>query len=466
MTNYKNEIERLLCLYFPQYPPLEYRNISPISNTYLMETNLFDINIRSFTSFNNLVEAEEETAKLCVDLLTSFLSALKMDFNDDDKISNIGLKEVFDPLIKFMKEFKPKSISVDNFEGANEVISEDKWRLSFVAEEMVGPLLDNIQEDHGRKKEFTIDEIANYCNNGISPFEKIIEIQDSTSNIAEDNAISFLFQHWQKKSHTLQPPTFDFFTKGQYHGCSLSFDGHSIIIPAIYKKRMDAKCEAARKGVECIFGTLKKFDPIKPDDPLALLSWNKDCNISHEMLNIDHYDKKAQFLTSSPSTQLKIPNDILDIKPPSGLNFVSLVNEYCQLNRLDVPIFKSITRNEGLNVISFCCSIESFVDIDCPIISQSFSKKSDAKNDCAGRLYKKMCDKGMIDSVTGKSLKKQIPIVNRFSNPIKRDHTMFMSPSPPPPPPPRILNNQLSEIVKYPLDPKFLEYLMKMKKEK
>lgn len=480
-TNSKDEVERLLCMYFPQYPPLEYRNVSFDKECFLVEVNLFDVNVCSEESFTYLEEAEEETAKLCLELLTSFLKALKINNTNTENEDEIGLKEVFDPLVKFMREFKPKLIAKQDGEVLNAVFSEEQWKSSFIGEELVGPLLDNITSEHGRNKEFSLDQIDTFSKDGTSPLERE-DLKCNVSNVVEENAISFLFQHWQKKSQTLQPPIFEFFTKGPYHGCSLKFDGDSIIVPAVYKKRIDAKCEAARIGVAQIFGPLKKFTPLKPDEPMALNSWlndksiievNENAQISFNLTddNVSNVSLKPwdhiqlnPLLPSQLQQLISIPTDTLDIKAPPGLNFVSLVNEYCQMNRLDLPKFNSITKNEGLNVISFCSSIDSFPLINGPIMSQSFSKKSEAKNDCAGRLYKILVERGLINPKTGKTvIDKQIQNQKRLQfGPIRKENFCYL----PPPPPPPFKHIPSSPAPKNPpLDPKLLEFLI-MKKRK
>lgn len=481
ITNFKDEVERLLCMYFPQYPPLEYRNVSFGKDNFLAEVKLFDVNVCSEQSFSTVEEAEEETAKLCFELLTSFLKALKIDNSNTENEDEIGLKEVFEPLVKFMKEYKPKPMAKQDSEGFNEVFSEEQWKSSFIGEELVGPLLDNITSEHGKNKEFSLEQIDTFSKDGTSPLEKE-ELKCNVNNVVEENAISFLFQHWQKKSQTLQPPIFEFFTKGPYHGCSLKFDGDSIIVPAVYKKRIDAKCEAARIGVAQIFGPLKKFTPLKPDEPMALNTWLTDrsinevignaqisCNLSDDnvanvsLKPLNHIQSKS-LLQPQNQQQIPIPTDTLEIKAPQGLNFVSLVNEYCQMNRLDLPKFNSLTRNEGLNVISFCSSIDSFPSIDDPIMSQSFSKKSEAKNDCAGRLYKILVERGLINPKTGKPvIDKQIQNQKRLHfSPITKDKFFYL----PPPPLPPFKHIPLSAAPKNPpLDPKLLEFLI-MKKRK
>jgi len=85
----------------------------------------------------------------------------------------------------------------------------------------------------------------------------------------DKNPITLLHEHYQKKSSILEPPRLDTFDKERFFGAVCQYEGHSTYTLAVYKRKNDAKMEAARLMCVHIFGNLFTFDPIPPDVPIS-----------------------------------------------------------------------------------------------------------------------------------------------------------------------------------------------------
>lgn len=193
--------------------------------------------------------------------------------------------------------------------------------------------------------------------------------------------------------------------------------------------------EAARLMCIQIFGNLFHFDPIQPDVPnvTSVEASNVVIAKTSSMVTAE----SSSLIKPAPSAALTdvvdkflkdIPSGPATITPPNNLRFVSIVNEFCQMTRQNVPDYQFVTVNQSMTS-SFCCRVESFDGKS--FMSYAFTKKNDAKEDCAARIYEYLLERGLVTSNGKANLKHQKPAASTSSS-----HANVRSPPPMPMPMP------------------------------
>lgn len=254
---------------------------------------------------------------------------------------------------------------------------------------------------------------------GTSKIVKMVDplLQPSTvpaaaNTSANNNPVCELFVHHQKLGGVGAPPSFEEFQgRGVLWGATGNYHGFTVTVKAAFKKRNDAKYEAARLIYERLMGDTGRFKPIDPEIAADIEAKNVVIGRTNVVIGKDERSGDVQIMASAskalsvedPTTKKTIRDYLRQMPsgpgtrtPPDGKRFISILNEYCQRIRINPPKYLEVVGNESLGP-SHCCIVEDFDDKT--FISYAFTRKRDAQEDCALRIFEHLLEKGRVDEM-------------------------------------------------------------------
>lgn len=323
------------------------------------------------------------------------------------------MNEKLDPLVKLSRYFpdsSPKEYSLKKtilnshvtkyiacVEIFGQKFSSEKFdtesEATFSIQNILAPVIDELIETIVFKNNAFNSDIMSYICNYLKTFniteQNIIlsidalvdnkaltplQAQKNSAQLAKltvPNPVSFI--HDFARLHNKEEPKYEFFTKIGLHGCKLTFLDGVFVALAVYKKKNDAKIDAAKQLCAVLFESQGLSTDLK--------------NVTLVDSSKFFFGKTEDFVSSAQNHEINKShrNDLtpFEICPlPDGRKFVSAVNEYCQKNRMISPNYTFSTNN---NVSSIYVCESNF--LNCNFKSAPFSRKSDAKEDVAARIY-------------------------------------------------------------------------------
>jgi hypothetical protein len=418
-----SNVERLgnvLTLYFPQHGTPEFRRLPvPGHSTFRCEVNLFGMPVETREQFSSWSDAKEAAAQNAFILLSEFLRLIRG--RQDDPVFG----KIFAPLIKELETFR----AVNNVDVAEEEkvamghgrVIGSNMRDETTKERMLGPILSPLVAGFtsgvGRIVALSADTAR------IGVVEPTTDKMDGSESLSNNerrsnvvNPISILYQHYQKRSSSIDCPKFEEFDRRGYYGCIGRYMGHEAVIKAVYRKRNDARYEAARILCSKVLGDLVVIVPIAPNCPDTEDILVKDYSMgrTQTLLNkssengvvqvsaapmpiIIHDINAAKNNPGSTVTEehLKgMPTGPWTEKLLNGKKYISAVLEYCQKMQVSPPIYRDMSVNQSLTN-AYCVRVESFDGRS--FMSYAHTRKQDAKEDCAARIFQHLLKKRFVD---------------------------------------------------------------------
>ena len=439
------KLAELVSIYFPQYGPVEYTRIEVLAGTetkYQCSVNMFGVMVESAGVHDNWEAAREATAQCAVTVLSEFLRLVQAR-QDDSKFGKL-----FTPVVKAMEVYQtvPSSAVRRKREemqrqGHGIVLPmEDNPEVEAAKAEFLGPVLNGILNKlcHPSIADSQKDDPSTSTTPSTST---VIVSKKPASESQEINPISFLYQHYQKRSNQVEPPSIEHFTKARYFGAVGKYFGHKVVVKALYTKKNDARYEAARLLCLQIMGDLVTFRVIPPDLSDESGVEAKEASVATSKVVISDTIPSdspislgisiqpvaaggATIKDLSDSFVKEIPSGPLEERGLMDRAFIIIFNDFLQKMHLPMPNFSYFTVNQSLTR-AYCCRVKDF---DGQIfMSYAFIKKQDAKEDCVGRIVLYMLKKGMIDAY-GRPVKILPPKIAAPPRP-----PPHMMPFPPPP---------------------------------
>lgn len=438
-------LSELMTLHYPQYG-VEYRKI-PLDASLGADSrsregsverfrcgiDLFGLPIETFDVHSDWEAAKEAVARSCVFIMEEFLRLVQ------GRSADPMFGKIFQQMSEAMAAYQPPPSRRADIEeikmamGHEKIVSaEDRQPAEEATQEVLGPLLDSMVTKvnnpvlqppeeypvdthlHPSASPNSLDEV----HRGASPAASTGAVSDAspkqrTADLAPSWAphpLSLLMHHYQKRSNAVKEPVItEFQGNTSYWGAHGEYHGFQVAIKAVYKRKSDAKYEAARRLYLLVMPDDPSIPMRRPDigdaDPEA-----KDVVIASSVSMIPVEPAAAQPVpktillnhgvgSGAIDEYLKdLPKEPMTLAPLSDKTFVSILNEYCQQAHISPPDYRELTVNLSLTT-SYCMRVESFDGL--AFMSYVFIRKKDAKEDCAMRIVAHLLDKGVLDA-TGK----------------------------------------------------------------
>lgn len=213
-------------------------------------------------------------------------------------------------------------------------------------------------------------------------------VRDRKTNIGAP--IPAFYEYVEKQSSS-EPIVFDDFTKGPYFGCRLRWGKKVWVAPAEHRQKKDAHNLAAVMACVELFGEGFVYEGV---DPRIYVKFTRE---SVRKLAEKYVFAMSDELLAGHSNAFDDSTDVTNLKVEplaDGRKFTSLVNEICQKMRFTPPNYQVSSVNALTNY--YVCTVKNFYNFP-QIESLPFTKKNEAKEDSAGRIYHLLKQKGIID---------------------------------------------------------------------
>lgn len=437
------QLQSLISLHYPQYGQLVYEVERGEDGKASCRVTLFGMQIESQERYASGEEAREAVAKVALDIVHELHRILLHRPDNDQRIQMLfkPLQEALAAQVGSVPTVAPEEMEMVRM-GLPPLVQEE--RLKREAEDQVtpspfNPLLTSIL----RKISQTAQGVAQEVAQGVAQQggEKTVqsfaqgtvqaEVDPSIKACEEAfNPVIALHQHWQRRMTSCDQPSYDYFTKQGYFGCICRYDGHEMRAEAHYRSKNSAKLEASRLCCIAIFGeACVTFEPPPHDDAADEIKRQKEVRQKEETREREAREREARDreareareavqtaqvtpVTVAPLqgtqtmegvTEIQAAHSAIDFTLRNGRKFVSLINEYCQIARLPQPEYQYYS---GKTLSSFfVCFCDNFIegDQEKPIgvrekfVSAAFAKKTDAKEDCAARIFCHLEQHGFVD---------------------------------------------------------------------
>lgn len=449
------DLQETILRYFPQYGQVEYhrQTCNPSKGLYSCSLNLFGIPIvynyvqkphdvimqdaklvsgvpmseqnheqTSETWEQAVVKVAQSGLKILNEFLRLFVAR-----KDDQKVGNI-ISTVLDSLgtyttamsssdrTNIINEAKFAKIGLDRIESIKMTESFHSMKMSPV---LHGILSRANGVDVDPAPSTNIDSNNNINGTSSPPDNRVSPITPNNkdilgSNLGEIkpticNPISLLYSHSHKSQGKLAEPLVSFFTKGCYHGCIVTYNGEEAIVPAAYIRKVDSKHEAFRMLCEKIIGVgMYSFECIKSSIPSKPLS-DEDIKKIRESVGKKEFQESHPIITLTSGVKVvkasveTVMSEFPKV-PMTGLNLgnskaVTLLNEFCQQTYRFMPEYTSVPLPSSMvtsNSTAFAMRVKIFDSST--FISYLFSRKIDAKEDCAMRVLNYLVEKGLMST--------------------------------------------------------------------
>jgi hypothetical protein len=209
----------------------------------------------------------------------------------------------------------------------------------------------------------------------------------------------------------------------QYYGCRLIHGGKWWAVGAEFAKKKEAHMTAALMACTELLGPGFRYEGVEPETHAdwTRASVRASCDrfsfgYTSDLLQQGQADigtspalpshlaalgapvsatanerSKAPAKTETPTTTLpELP------EAPDGRKYSSLLNEVCQKLRITLPNFHTVPVSSMSNY--FVCTVQGFMDL--PLMeSAAFTRKMDARDDVAGRIYLILQERGLISQM-------------------------------------------------------------------
>ncbi len=424
---YEDRLQALIATFYPQFARLKYTPIEididkmlsssrPSSHTirYRCKIYIFDMFLESRDLYITFEEAKEAVAKLAYDMLNEFNFIVRSRKTDQ------RFGRLFQPLIDAMtanlaslhtseEAFDHHQVlSIERYKEAGSLsLQKDVLSATFSA---IYDKMNGIQKKQAPEPVPTVKAVTQK----IATVSRTSDSQEAASQNNETllDPLSALFEHYQKRGGLTTAPEFEIFQgKTPYlFGCRCRYDGKDYIAEGIYKTKKDAKRAVATIVCEAFFG---EHAPLLRVEGSQKASGSKDIVFakSIDIAGTKIVASSQGTCTSDQTEPIEPAQEKVNVEPPAGKKFVSIINEACQINKLPQPDYLCKT---GDTISSyFIMYAHNLFDratlqklgLNAPegfeppkrFVSAPFTKKSDAKEDCAGRFFIYLRDLGVFD---------------------------------------------------------------------
>lgn len=402
----QERLEALIAAFYPQYARLRFIPIrveagdrtgrsgtaSEPEAHWRCKVYIFEMYIECREVFISFDEAREAAAKLALDLLTEFNRVIRSRSGD----SRFG--RLLQPLVEQMTAGLAKS-SLDAEEqaavdlGHKPVLSVEQYKnygSLYLQKSVLSASLSAIYE---KMSSAGINTAAAKTETPVPAPRKTASAQPVMG--PEDqlaDPLSAIHMHCQRRGGAGTPPEFQVFegkTKLLF-GCIGKYEGKSYIAEGVHRTKKEAKRAAAILICQDLFGlggTLASGEAVAAGksvvDPVP-----------------------AQMEPVEPASAL------FGEEPPKGKRFVSLVNECCQVHHLNQPDYQCKTGDSISNYFIIHAlnpfdpsTLEQMgarpaagKELPRRFVSAACTKKMDAKEDCAGRIFAFLREQGVFDA--------------------------------------------------------------------
>lgn len=332
--------------------------------------------------FQNLILLQTDASINC-EALSSLLRPVKIEAG---KVASTVTQEA----LKSVSEIKSRLVEVEN-ENINLKV---KTKSEKIIEKMQGSIQMNkpepVKVSKIEKPVTPVQDIDTSVSMSPLKLEESEKLARKTTNIGAPIPTFYEFVEKQSSSEVI---VFDDFVKGQCYGCRLRWGKRFWVAPAEYRQKKDAHNFAAVMACVELFGEGFTFEGIDP---------RLYHNLTRESVRIasDKYSfgTSEELLSNEPSSPIEIEVQNIKIEPLSdGRKFLSVINEICQKMRFTPPNYQVASVNALTNY--YVCTIKNFHDLP-TIESAPFTKKNEAKEDAAGRIYYFLKQKGIVDEAS------------------------------------------------------------------
>lgn len=209
--------------------------------------------------------------------------------------------------------------------------------------------------------------------------------------------ITTLHEYVEKSGSAREQLIFQEFRHQNRFGYRLLWNNQSWVSPATSQNKRDAKMHVALMACVEILGNGFVFEGI---DPSVYANWTPEYiqgirdryifRTTSELLGSSKIDTNTTSQADASDTPPLVPLDPL----PNGLKYVNELNQLCQRLKWSLPIFTFTSINAVSNY--YVCTIRDFQEF--PLFeSAPFTRKADAKEDVAGRLYLALKQAGYLE---------------------------------------------------------------------
>ena len=371
--------------------------------------------------FKKLVLSETDSSLNC-EALSSLFRPLQ---EEAQKVASSVTQEA----LRSVNEIKNRLIEVEN-EKINQKV---KTKSEKIVEKMQGTTqIEKPEPMKISKIEVIQDEKTVVPPVSLSPLN--IEEQPPKKSETKDKKTTIIgapipaFYEFVEKQSSKDTIVFEDFNKGYFFGSRLRWGKRFWVAPAEFKQKKDARNQAAIMAcIEC-FGEGFTFEGF---DPRIHHNWTRE--------SVRQASDKYSFATSDEllgeESNFKVTESAIDpsklkVEPlADGRKFTSVLNEICQKLRLTPPNYQIASVNTLTNY--YVCTVRNFHDLP-QIESIPYTKKNEAKEDAAGRIYYILKQKGKVDEasrIIGRMKAFELAAQSKapISDPIRRGS------SPPPP---------------------------------
>lgn len=355
--------------------------------------------------FGSKEEASEYLCDIATEVLKQFnrLVLLKTSVN----CRNDPLFSIFESL-----KLEAEKVCESPSHSALRLVSSIKNRLIDAENEQIEKKIkdkaESIQEKM-MKNTLPANEIASMKRGNVQVEESLIleKVEPSPKRLNNEALgsmnigapIPALFE-FAEKQMSKESILYDDFVKGINFGCRIVWGKKFWVAPAIHRQKKEARNYAAVMACVELFGEGFIYEGIDPDlyrdwtrDYVRSVSDKYSFATSDELLN-----EVPNVLTEKYDSDLVFDFSNIKIEPLSdGKKFLSVVNEICQKMRFTPPNYVVSSVNSLTNY--YVCSVKNFHDLP-HIESSTFTKKNDAKEDAAGKIYHLLKMKGIIDEAS------------------------------------------------------------------
>jgi len=421
--SFVDKLEALIATFYPQYALVRYMPIRVEKHEgsivrWRCKLHLFEMLLECRKAYISLEEAKEAVARTAIDLLTEFNIVIRSRSTD----ARFG--QLFQPLLDEMTKSLVNSSMLDPIEeekialGHEPVLSVEKYKdlgslslqksvlsanLSAIYEKMTST---GMAQTNKQQAPVQVNQKATKSNIPSSNSYNILPVGGDGSELMDP--LSAIHVHYQKRAGSCEAPDFQIFEgkSKMLFGCIGKYDGKNYIAEGIYKTKKDAKRAAAVLICQDIFGA---------NCPVAVAGVVVG-STNAVVANFHGISREQSNEKINPAPER------LSEAPPVGKRFVSLVNECCQVHRLSQPDYQCKT-GESISNFFILHALNTFdpstiqrlggsikVGEELPrrFVSAAFTKKMDAKEDCAARIYAFLRDCGVF-SLDGNLTKRNEP---------------------------------------------------------
>jgi hypothetical protein len=430
-----DRLQSLAAEYYPHYAGIAYEKVEMPSDhgtRYRCKLVIFDMVLESREVHEQWEDAKEAAAKLGYELLKEFNATIQMRAND------ARFERLFKPLIdEIVSGLAP--IKADPAEEAKKalglpaILSVDRYKQTDSLPQqksVLSPLLSAIFTKMNAPG--TLPKAEEKPADVAGPAPKKPGIAKEAPSPAEPaDPVMILQEHYQKMSATAAPPAYEFFERTRekrlLFGCKASYQGADYIVEASYATKREAKKAVAGQVCAALFGKTLEVAEVADAVPSASSSARpKDFVYANSNKILDSPVVPATTYTSpdggasltvlqqaNPS-KLAPASERSKLDPlPDGRKYVSVVNEFCQFLKVAQPAYQFQT---GDSITTFYvahadtpftpASIDRIGRADGDdgpkkFVGVACTKKNDAKEDCAMRIFEFMLKQRWVDA-TGK----------------------------------------------------------------